>query len=347
MSANTVRGSDTSATMALLHMAAAGWISQSVHVAAKLGIADILESGPKTPHQIATITGSHSPALHRLLRMLASLGIFAEDGEGRFCLTALADGLRSQAPVSLRAFAIMLGEEMLWRPWGELYHAVQTGEAAFAHVFGAELYDYLGTHPAAAAIFDAAITDRARQEDRAVIDAYDWWPETIVDVGGGQGSLLTAILAHVPNARGVLFEMPHVADGAKTMIEKTGFGSRCAVVGGDFFQSVPIGGDLYLMRRVMHGWSDESAIVILRNCRKAMTRHGRLLIVEHVLARGNAPSWGKMLDLQQLVLSTGGRERTEEEFAHLLAAARFKLERVIPTSSTASLIEVVPFVETS
>ncbi|TIV98937.1 MAG: methyltransferase [Mesorhizobium sp.] len=346
MSANTACD-NTSATMALLHMAAGGWIGQSVHVAAKLGIADVLESGPKTPREIATTTGSHPEALHRLLRTLASLGIFAEDEEGRFGLTAIADGLRSQAPVSLRAFAIMLGEEMLWRPWGDLHHAVQTGEAAFAHVFGDGLYDYLEAHPAAAAIFDAAITDRARQENKAVVDAYDWWPETIVDVGGGQGSLLTMILAHAPNARGVLFEMPHVADGAKKMIERTGLGSRCAVVNGDFFQSVPTAGDLYLMRRVVHGWSDESATVILRNCRKAMTHHGRLLIVEHVLAQGNAPSWGKMLDLQQLVLSAGGRERTEKEFAHLLAAAGFKLERVISTSSTASLIEAVPVAEVS
>ena len=346
MSANTACD-NTSATMALLHMAAGGWIGQSVHVAAKLGIADILESGPKTSHEIAATTGSHPQALHRLLRTLASLGIFAEDAEGRFGLTTLADGLRSQAPVSLRAFAIMLGEEMLWRSWGDLHHAVQTGEAAFAHVFGAGLYEYLSTHPAAAVIFDAAITDRARQENKAVVDSYDWRPETIVNVGGGQGSLLTLILAHVPHARGVLFEMPHVADGARKIIEKAGLGFRCAVVGGDFFQSVPSGGDLYLMRRVMHGWSDESAIVILRNCRKAMTQHGRLLIVEHVLAQGNAPSWGKMLDLQQLVLSAGGRERTEKEFAHLLAAAGFKLQRVIPTASTASLIEAVPIAEVS
>ena len=345
MSASPACHSYSSATMTLLHMAAGGWIGQAVHVAAKLGIADVLENGPKTPPQIATVTGSHPEALHRLLRMLAGLGIFEEDAEGRFGLTALADGLRSQAPVSLRAFAIMLGEEMLWRPWGDLHHAVQTGEAAFAHVFGEALYDYLGMHPQAATIFDAAITDRARQENRAVVEAYDWWPDTIVDVGGGQGSLLAEILAQAPNARGVLFETPHVADRAKTMIEEAGLARRCEVIGGDFFQSVPTVGGLYLMRRVMHGWSDESATVILRNCRKAMRQDGRLLIIEHVLAPGNAPSWGKMLDLQQLVLSTGGRERSEAEYANLLAAAGFKLERVIPTSSTASLIEAIPVAE--
>lgn len=332
----------TSATTTLLYMAAGGWIGQAVHVAAKLGIADVLESGPKTPSEIAIVTGAHPGALRRLLRMLAGLGVFAEDTEGRFGLTALADGLRSQAPVSLRAFAVMLGEEMLWRPWGELLHAVQTGEAAFPHVFGAGLYDHLSTHPEAAAIFDAAITDRARQENMAVVGAYDWWPDTIVDVGGGQGSLLTTILERASNARGVLFETPHVAENAKTMIEQAGFAHRCAVVGGDFFFSVPAQGDLYLMRRVMHGWGDQDANTILRNCRKAMNQSGRLLIIEHILASGNEPSWGKMLDLQQLVLTNGGRERSEEEYGCLLTAAGFKLKRVIPTSSTASLIEAIP-----
>jgi hypothetical protein len=333
--------------MPLLYLIAGGWIGQAVHVAAKLGIADVLETGSKTPSEIAKATGSHPESLRRLLRTLASLGVFAEDPEGRFGLTPLADGLRSQAPISLRAFAIMLGEEMLWRPWGELHHAVQTGESAFAHVFGRGLYDYLGTHQDAAAIFDAAITDRARQENGAVVDVYDWWPDTIIDVGGGQGSLLAALLAHAPNARGVVFEAPQVIDGAKQMLERVGLARRCAVVSGDFFQSIPAEGDLYLMRRIMHGWSDEKATIILRNCRKAMARSARLLIIEHVLAPGNEPSWGKMLDLQQLVLSAGGRERSKGEYASLLAATGFRLERVIPTTSTASLIEAIPVQEHS
>jgi hypothetical protein len=339
--------STASATIPLLYLIAGAWIGQAVHVAAKLGIADVLESGSKTPSEIAAATGSHPGSLRRLLRTLASLGVFAEDAEGRFGLTTLADGLRSQAPISLRAFAIMLGDEMLWRPWGELHYAVQTGESAFAHVFGRGLYDYLGTHQEAAAVFDAAITDRARQENAAVVNAYDRWPDTIIDVGGGQGSLLATILAHAPNARGVLFEVPQVMDGAKRMIDQTGFAQRCTVVSGDFFQNVPAEGDLYLMRRIMHGWSDEKATIILRNCRKAMAQSARLLIIEHVLAPGNEPSWGKMLDLQQLVLSAGGRERSEGEYASLLAATGFRLERVIPTSSTASLIEAVPVPEAS
>jgi hypothetical protein len=331
----------SSPTMDLLYMAAGGWVAQAVHVAAKLGIADTVEDGAKTPAEIAAVTGSHPEALHRLLRTLASLGVFAEDAKGRFGLTPLADGLRSNAPVSLRAFAVMLGEDMLWRPWGNLHHSVQTGEAAFAHAFGQAIYDYLGTHPEAAAVFDAAISDRARQENGAVVEAYDWWPQLIIDVGGGQGSLLAAILAHSRSSRGLLFETPHVAKGTGKILENAGLGKRCTVEGGDFFESIPKDGDLYILRRVIHGWSDERARLILQRAREAIKERGRLLVIEHVLAPGNAPSWGKMLDLQQLVLSDGGRERSEAEYASLLQSAGFKLSRVIPTSSTASLIESI------
>ena len=196
--------STTSATARLLHMAVGAWVGQAIHVAAKLGIADLLESGPKTPAEIATTTGSNPEALHRLLRTLAGWAC-SPRMRGRFELRRWQTGC-GRITVSLRAFAIMQGEEMLWRPWGELHHAVQTGEASFAHVFGSGLYDYLGKHPQGASIFDAAITDRARQENGAVVDAYDWASDMIVDVGGGQGSLLAAILYKARSARGLLFE---------------------------------------------------------------------------------------------------------------------------------------------
>jgi O-methyltransferase domain/Dimerisation domain len=335
-------GDTTTSSMTLLHMAAGGWVAQAVYVAAKLGIADLLESGPKSSAELAEKTSSHPESLYRLMRMLASLGVFAEDTKGLFALSTLADGLRTNAAISLRAFAIMLGEPMLWRPWGELLHSIRTGEAAFAHVFGGGLYDYLGQNPDAAVIFDAAITDRARQENAALIAAYDWWPDTIIDVGGGQGSLLAAILGHAQNARGVLFEAPHVTETAAILIEQAGLTDRCGVVSGDFFEGLPANGNLYLMRRIVHGWSDDRARAILRNCRVAVREDGRLLVVEHVLAAGNAPSWGKLLDVQQLILSAGGRERTEAEYADLLNSAGFRLERIIPTTSTASLIEAMP-----
>ena len=342
METGTEAVSPTADTMALLNLAAGGWIAQAVYVAAKLGIADILEHGPKRPAEIAAITGSDPHALHRLMRTLASVGVFAEDNEERFGLTPLADGLRSSAKVSLRAFAVMLGEDILWRPWGRLLDAVQSGKAAFETVFGERLYDYLTQHPEAAAIFNAAISDRARQENEAVVKAYDWWPPTIVDIGGGQGSLLAAILASAPASRGILFETPHVTKGGSKLIAAAGLTDRCSVAGGNFFEAVPTGGDLYLMRRVLHGWSDERAKLILLNTRAVMGERSRLVIIEHVLAAGNEPSWGKMLDLQQLVLSDGGRERTLAEYETLFHAAQLSVSRVIKTSSTASLIEVLP-----
>lgn len=204
----TVDSPETSASAAfrsmdLLHMTAAVWVGQAVHVAAKLGIADHLEDGPKAAAVLAEATGAHAGVLHRLLRVLASLGLLVEDGDGRFALTPLGDGLRTKAPMSLRAYAVMLGEDWSWRALGDLLHTVRTGEPAFAHVHGVPLYQYLGEHAEAAAVFDAAITDRARQENPAVVAAYDWLEGgIIVDVGGGQGSLLAAVLAHSPRARG-------------------------------------------------------------------------------------------------------------------------------------------------
>ncbi len=329
--------------MMLLQLASGSWIGQAVHVAAKLGIADLLEDGPKSPATVAGAIGAHAGALHRLLRALASLGIFAEDADGRFALTPLAEGLRTNAPGSLRAYAIMMGEEWHWRAWGELLHSVRTGQPAFEHVFGCHVFTYFGEHPEAAGVFNAAMTSRTGQETAAVIAAYDWPVSgTIVDIGGGQGALLNAILARSPEARGVLFDLPHVMAAAREFIGRTGLADRCELAAGDFFEQVPKGGGLYLLKRVIHDWEDERAIAIMRSCRAAMGETSRLLVIEHVLPPGNAPSWGKLLDLQMLVLTPGGRERDEATFRALLASAGLRLERIIPAGPTASLIEAVP-----
>jgi O-methyltransferase len=228
-----------SASMKLLQMTAAAWVGQAVYVAAKLSIADLLENGPKAPAVLAEATKTHAGNLLRLLRMLASVGVFAEEEDGRFALTPIADSLRTNAAVSLRAFAIMQGEDWNWRAWGYLLRTVQTGEPAFAHVHGINVYQYLREHPEAAAVFDAAITDRARQENAAVVAAYDWPEGTIIDVGGGQGSLLAAILAQTPKASGIVFEVPHVAAAAANLIEVCGLAGRCRSEPGDFFERVP------------------------------------------------------------------------------------------------------------
>jgi O-methyltransferase domain/Dimerisation domain len=328
--------------MALLQLASGSWIGQAVHVAAKLGIADLLEDGPKSPATLAEATGAHAGTLHRLLRALASLGVFAEDADGRFALTSLAEGLRTNAPGSLRAYAIMMGEDWHWRAWGDLLNSVRTGQPAFEHVFGCPMFSYFGEHPEAARVFDAAMTSRTGQETAAVIAAYEWPASaTIVDVGGGQGALLAAILARNPDVHGVLFDMPHVIAAARGLIEEAGLADRCELAAGDFFERVPAGGDLYLLKRVVHDWDDERASAILRSCRAAMGDRSRLLVIEHVLPPGNAPSWGKLLDLQMLVLTPGGRERDEAGFRALLASTGLRLERIIPAGPTASLIEAV------
>ncbi len=327
--------------MALLQMASGSWVGQAVHVAAKLGIADLLEDGPKSPAALAEATGTHADALHRLLRALASLGVFAEDADGRFALTPVAEGLRTNALGSLRAYAIMLGEDWLWRAWGELLYSVRTGQSAFEHAFGHNLFQYFVEHPEAARVFNAAMTSRTGQENAAVTAGYDWPAGTIVDGGGGQGSWLAAILAQTPDARGVLFDLAHVIAAARGLIEGAGLTARCELVAGDFFERVPAGGDLYLLKRVIHDWDDERAVAILRGCRAAMGERGRLLVIEHVLPPGNAPSWGNLLDLQMLVLTPGGRERDEAGFRVLFALAGLRLERIIPAGPTASLIEVV------
>jgi hypothetical protein len=328
--------------MTLLELASGCWVAQAVHVAAKLGIADLLEHGPKSLAALAEATGADADALRRLLRALASLGVFAEDDNGSFTLTPLAEGLRTSVPGSLRGYAIMMGEKWHWRAWGELLHSVRTGQSAFEHVFGCNLFQYLGQDPEAGRAFTAAMTSRTGQENAVVTAAYDWPAGTIVDVGGGQGALLAAILARRTDARGVLFDLPHVIAAAGELIEEKGLTARCELVAGDFFEVVPAGGDLYLLKRVIHDWDDERSVAILRACRAAMGASARLLVIEHVLPPGNARDWGKLLDLQMLVLSPSGRERDEAGFRALLGTAGFRLERVLPAGPTASLIEALP-----
>jgi hypothetical protein len=329
-------------SMALLQMASGAWVGQAIHVAAKLGIADLLEDGPKSATALAEATATHPGTLYRLLRALASLGIFAEDGNGRFGLTPLAHGLRTNAPGSLRAYAIMMGEDWHWGAWGELLHSVRTGECAFEHAFGSDLFGYFAEHAEAAKVFNSAMTSRTGQETAALTAAYDWPAGKVVDVGGGQGALLVSILSRTPEALGVLFDLANVIAAASGVIAASGLADRCDLIAGDFFGQVPIGGDLYLLKRVLHDWDDERAAAILRACRAAMNAHSRLLVIEHVMAPGNARSWGKLLDLQMLVLSPGGRERDQAGFEALMDSAGLRLERVIPAGATASLIEAVP-----
>jgi hypothetical protein len=315
---------------------------QAIHVAAKLGIADIVATAPGTAEELAASTKTDAPSLQRLLRFLASVGVFSEDAAGKYQQTPLSDTLRRDHPQSVRGMAIAFGSELLWRAFGDLSATIVTGQPAFNHVFGTSFFEYLAAHPSDAALFNAAMTSVSSVELSQIVTAYDFSRfEQIVDVGGGQGALLHGILSAYPNLRGVLIDLPSVVTGASAL-RSGAIAGRCKVVGGDFFQAVPEGADAYVMRVVIHDWNDEDALRILRNCRRAIRTQGKLLMIESVLKPSNEPDLARFNDLTMLVLAPGGKERTEEEFGNLLREAGFSLTRVITATGLTSIIESQP-----
>jgi hypothetical protein len=328
--------------MTMLHMAVGSWVSQAIYVVAKLGIADLLQDGAKTCGTLAEATQTNASALYRVLRALASLDVFAEDEDGRFRLTPLADCLRTAAPGSLRAFAIMLGEEEHWRAWGDVMHSVKTGHPAFDHVFGTPHFQYLAKHEEAARLFNESMTSRSGHENDAIVSGYDFSEfGTVVDVGGGQGTLVAAILRANSSTKGVLFDLPHVIAAVKAAVGQTAQAPRHQFKEGNFFDAVPSGGDAYILKKVIHDWDDERALSILKNCREAMTSTGRLLLIEPIIPPGNAASFNKLLDLLMLIWTSGGKERTEAEHRALLASAGLQPVRMIATKSPLVIIEAV------
>lgn len=317
------------------------WVSQMVHVAAKLKLADLLAGGPRTAEELAQSTKTHARSLYRLLRALASEGVFSEDHEGRFTQTPLSDCLRSDVPGSQRAMAIMMGEEH-YRCWGDLRESIRTGETAFDRLYGQPIFAYLGEHPDQAQVFDAAMTAIHGQETQRVLDAYDLSGiHVLADIGGGNGSNLIGILGRYPEMKGILFDLPHVVERARNNMEKAGVTDRCEVIGGNFFEKIPVEADAYFLRHIIHDWDDEKASLILRNIHQGMPEKAKLLVVEHVLPPGNEPSFGKLLDLTMLLLP-GGVERTAEEFRRLYEEAGFRLTRVVPTDGDLSVVEGEP-----
>lgn len=315
--------------------------ARALQIAAELGIADLLASGPRSSEDLAERTDSDPGALHRMMRLLASRGLFHETGPGVFELTETGGPLRSDHPASVRSVLALAGT-VAPLVLGGVRHSLSTGEATFPVVAGEHIYDYMAHHPEHGRLFDEAMRELTRVAAPAVLDAYDFaGVSRIVDVGGGSGALLSAVLHREPGASGVVFDTPGVADSARERIRNEGLTDRCSVVGGDFFREVPPGGDLYVLKWVLHNWPDERATAILRSCRRAMGEDAKLLLIESVLPSDGAPHPGKAMDLSMLVLS-GGRERTEEQFAELLAGADLELRRVVPTSSPHSLVEAVP-----
>jgi len=313
--------------------------AQSLSVAAELGIADLLAAGPQTVDALATATGTEPGALRRVLRLLAAEGVFSEEASGAFAQTPLSDGLRVDAAGSPRDFLRMIGREP-FLAWGRLLDAVRTGRPSFELVFGAPRFDWLAQNPEAAALFQAAMVALSDDVVAPIAAAYAFGDlGVVVDVGGGHGSLLSAILARYPTVQGILFDLP---DGVAAAA--AGLGGplpRCKLVAGDFFESAPQGADVYLMKKVLHDWSDDDAVRILANCRRAMAPGGRVLVAETVVPPGNAPDPIKVMDVNMLVV-TGGRERTAAEFAALFARAGLTAGRVVPAGPRISLLEAFP-----
>jgi C-methyltransferase len=329
----------------LYRMAVGHYISRALALAADLGLADNLADGPCSADDLAVATDTNADALRRVLRLLVSVGVFAEDEQGRFGSTALGECLRADVPGSARAAVRLFAGARVQDSWKELEYCVRTGEPAFRKRGVSDPFAEMAEDPDAAANFDAAMAEFTRMTAIVVAATYDFAPfRTIVDVGGGNGALLIGILGAHPHLDGIVFDLPHVVERAVKNLEASGLSERCRVVGGDFFEQVPAGGDAYLLKHVIHDWGDEHAITILRNCHRAMGPDSRLLIVEGVYPERidqSLASRGAAANDVNMLVSTGGRQRSEAEFRSLFERAGFALERIVPTPM-AGVIEGAP-----
>ncbi|MCK5055927.1 MAG: methyltransferase [Candidatus Aminicenantes bacterium] len=316
-------------------------IPNLLYVAAKIGIADLLGNGPKSIDELAEAVKAYPQSLYRVLRTLASYGIFAENTDGQFELTPSAVPLQSDMPGSLRTWVILTGEDWFHRPFGELLYCVKTGKQAFNHVHGMSLFEYLKQDSEAAEIFNEVMTKFTEPMAASVAKSYDFSGiSDIVDIGGGKGTLISAIMNINTGMHGILYDLPYVINEAKVLIEREGLSDRCKLVAGDMFESVPEG-KVFILKRVLHDWDDTQCISILKNCRRSISDSGKLLVVEGVVPDGNAPSPLKSDDIRMMVVA-GGLERTKAEFARIFNAAGFNLTEILPTKSTLSIIEAEP-----
>jgi len=316
-------------------------IGSIISVFAKLGIADQLEAGPRTAGELATTIGADADSLYRFLRAAASVGLTAEGAGGKFSQTPMSEVLRSNASPSLRGFAIMGGLEVFSRTWDQLEYSVRTGKTAVDEVYGKPVFQYFQENPEDARVFNQAMTAISTIDSPAVAGAYSFEGiHSLMDVAGGHGLLLATILQRNPQMKGALYEIPSVIEGAhKGPLAPVM--DRCALLTGDMFTSIPAGYDAYIMKHIIHDWPDDICVKILQGCRKGVNVGGKLLVADSVIKPGNDPDFGKLLDLEMLLLP-GGRERTEQQFRDLFAASGWRLNRVIPTASPVSIVEGVP-----
>jgi hypothetical protein len=327
-------------SMQMIEMIAGGIVSQSVSVAAEIGIADRLAHGPRTTAQLASEAGVDGEKLFRLLRFLASRGVFQEDGHGAWSLTPLADMLRSDAPHSMRAGARMFGR--MAPVWPKLEENVRTGQCAYSLAFGRPIFEDLAHKPEEAAIFDAAMTSFHGGETDAVLNAYSYdGISVLADIGCGIGAVMAATLRRYPEMRGILFDQAHVIERTTPHTEASGVAAQCTLISGNFFEAVPPGADAYTMRHILHDWSDELCITILGNIRRVIPEDGRLLVIETVVPAGNEPSTAKLFDMAMMALPDG-MERSEAQFRTIFDASGFSLTGITATASPVSVIEARP-----
>jgi hypothetical protein len=316
-------------------------VASVVACVAKLGIPDLVELGPQSIDDLAKHTATNPGALFRLLRAAASVGVLAENADGSFCETPLSAVLRSNATPSLRWFAIMHGKEWHSRGWENIEYSVRTGNRAFDKAMGMPIFEYFKHHPEENEGFNKCMTDLSNIDGPAVADAYSFASiNSIVDVAGGQGIMLATILARNPHMKGTLYDLPHVVEGARKAALEPVI-ERCSVASGDMFSTVPTGADAYIMKHIIHDWTDDECVKILHACRQAVNPAGKLLVVDTVIPSGSGFHPGKFMDIQML-LFPGGRERTEKQFRELFSASGWKLTRIVPTSVPESIVEGVP-----
>ncbi|AUS99555.1 methyltransferase [Nostoc sp. CENA543] len=330
--------SNTPFQMTAMEWIHAYWMSRCVYVVAKLGIADLLSESPQHCDTLAKATDTHSDALYRILRALASVGIFAEIKPRYFALTPLADNLQTNHPESVRAMAILRGEEHYYKSWGDLMYSLQTGDSAFERLYGMDLFEYNDQDSTQGEIFDRAMAE-SEEENTLILEAYDFSSiDKLADIGGGKGLSLATILQAYPSMTGILFDRPDVVERAKNSWDLA-LQNRCKFIGGSFFEDIPTGADAYILKHIIQDWDDERSLTILQGCHQAMTPQSRLLVIDFVIPPGNEFYGSKFIDVNMLVMCPGGRIRTEEEFHKLFKAAGLKITQIIPTESEVSIIE--------
>jgi hypothetical protein len=329
------------APMSMMEMIVSGWPAQAITAAAELGIADALAEGPLSLDELAARVGADADALRRLLRALIGRGIFRRRRDGRYALNALAATLRSDAPISLRGAARFEGSQEQRERWSLLAESVRTGKSVVPGLRGKEGFDYLIEIPEHAELFDQTMTCLAGMTVATVVASYGFAVHhTIVDVGGGEGTMLAAILAAAPASKGILYDVPRVIETAPKVLRESNVADRVRIVEGSFFDGVPPGGDAYLLKNIIHDWADDKALQILRNVRAAAGPRSTLLLIEMVIRDSARDSPGNWVDLEMLV-NLGSRERTAEEYRNLLAQAGFRMTRVVPTASPLNVVEAV------